>query len=463
MKRFTEYICIVFLGFISLLCCAPSYQPSSAERALSGESIGIRYYRVKADYSVKDTGEKISFDYVVACGATVYSSLHTTSSVEYSFFPMQMITSTATGEAIGLRTPQLCAEWVWEPGAIPDDFMTFAMWYPDVDHLRFAIGYESDLAYESPYARLEFHGASVVQVRYEDWVAWREKAKTDWEAEYSTEPVGGLPGPWGFNYSIHGGDKEAQAELEARNFGDEPAGAYCDQVSALDLPQSKRSAVLELLPEGNQQFWSSMHSKELSDFIYTRRGALISSGEQVYNGGRFGSHMDQWHELGVRRSGGPIRKSKSGRVNISNGGGRVFTQGLQGNYYHDVYPVLYEDIGERLEIEKPEYVAARYNITEKWNGFSFCKGGIVNVSYQDIVAYAMRQANSLPVVYPPTPRLDAIRAGFPKHRWPSSFHEGVKTRSYVNDDLIREEPEFTNRHTKHIFGRNGRIYSRQNR
>ena len=463
MKRFTEYTCIAFLGFISLLCCAPSYQPSSAEDVLSGESIGSRYYRVRADYSVKDTGEKLSFDYVVVCGATVFSSIHTTSSVEYSFFPHQMILPTETGEAAGLRTPQLCADWIWEPGAIPDDFMTFAMWYPDVDHLRFAIGYESDLAYESSYSRLEFHEASVEQVYHSDWAAWREKAKSEWQAEYGTEPVGSLPGPWGFNYSIHGGDKEAQAELELRNFGDEPAGAYCDQAFGLDLPEPRRSAVLAAMPEGDQQFWSSIHSQELSDIIYGDDAPMLSSREQVYNGGRFGSHQDQWHELGVRRSAGPIRKSKSGRLNVSNGGGRVFTQSFQGNYYHDIYPLLYERIGVELDISEPDYFASRYIITEEWNGFSFCKGGVVNVSYQDIFAYVTRQAGAPPVIYPPTPRLDAIRAGVAQHRWPQPLRERVKTHTYVNDELIRIEPKFTNLRTRHIFDRNGRIYSRQNR
>ena len=293
------------------------------------ETVGSRYYRIVADYTVKDTGEEIHFDYIVVCGASVFSSAQTTSSVEHSLFPDQMIYPTSTGEAVGIRSLNLCADWTWSKTgrlgkAIPDDLMTFAMWYPDANALGFAIGYESDLAYESPYSRLEFHGANAWTATHEDWKNWRAKALEEWQAKYGEEPVGGIPGPWGMGYLIHGGDKVAQAEIRSRNQRREPVGSRCRQYAALDVSEELRQDLQTLLPETNQSFWPLWDMPEvrdtLSDYLSDRKNRSRTYG-QYFSGGSSEAHVDQWHELGVRRSGGTMIVSESSGKNLANGGG----------------------------------------------------------------------------------------------------------------------------------------------
>jgi hypothetical protein len=79
-----------------------SHYVKSVERTPSG------FFRVFADIRVKETGEIVKLDYVVACGGTVTNWTYTTPSVSYGMVPQIMLVPTSSGELIGARTPKGC-------------------------------------------------------------------------------------------------------------------------------------------------------------------------------------------------------------------------------------------------------------------------------------------------------------------------------------------------------------------
>ncbi|MEM7491822.1 MAG: hypothetical protein AAF296_00470 [Pseudomonadota bacterium] len=187
-------------------CTDGSDLSNAAERLQSPyvesvEEIPPFYYRVQASYTLKETGEQIDFDYVVACGGIATRWTYTSPSRMTSYHPKSMFHPTSNGEAIGVRSPDMCnpKAWGWEDrragkvytreDTIPDDFLPVTICYPNVNRMGWGIGYESDVAYESPYAKIAFNGASITESNQEEWQAWRDRA----EANY--EQIGGLPGP----------------------------------------------------------------------------------------------------------------------------------------------------------------------------------------------------------------------------------------------------------------------------
>lgn len=379
------------------------------------EKTADAYFRITADYTVIDTGEEINFDYVMVCGGTVTHSTYTASTVAYSLFPDTMILPTKTGEAVGIVTPGLCNAWGWryvrkiggklrDPDPIPDDFMPYAMWYPDVEALGFAFGYESDLAYESPYSRLKFHGSTLERVDEVAWEAWRKKA------EEAFEPKGGLPGPWGLSSSLSPKTRDVYEEIKARNQGAFPAGSYCHTVAQIDLPERFAVRAKEIAAENNFEFWLSHaygnitppanigpESKELSLDIQ-------GSYDRSFNGGRFRDHLSNVNGGGVRRSNGRVISTKpiraidgtvSTRV-VAVGTGKIINLGGTGNFYHDVYPVIKGDLSRSAASPEGEYFYSNIALIQpEWNGFGVCSDPPVN--YADVLAYAERRINRIPV------------------------------------------------------------------
>lgn len=371
---------------------------TACDNSSGAPELELTYYRVFADYTVKDTGENIVFDYVVVCGGYAIPEAW------YTHSPKQMFMPTSTGEAIGVRSPRLCDPWYWgidtrtgqqkNFNPRPDDFLPFTTWHPDVENLGFAFGYASDLAYESPYSRLIFNDAKIERSSYEDWKAWREKA------EQNYVQIGGLPGPWGFSRPNSRETREAAEPARLLNKGVYPAGSLCFSVPEIELPEGSRArAVVEEEISGKEGEYIHYVSgpSEFSGADRFRRAVVED--DRIFNGGHYYNHLSINAFLGVRRSTGGSRQNKYGEI-ISKGGGRVNHKGGSGNFYHNVYPVVPSELFTSTdENGEYEYVQRNVLLEDKWNGFSLCSSPQSYVTTRDVNSYASRERNDLPIKY----------------------------------------------------------------
>lgn len=415
------------------------------------EKTADAYFRITADYTVIDTGEEINFDYVMVCGGTVTHSTYTAATVTYSKFPDTMILPTKTGEAVGIVTPTLCEAWGWryidkiggklrDPDPIPDNFMPYAMWYPDVNALGFAFGYESDLAYESPYSRLKFHGSTLKRV---DQAAWWKQAAEEFES------ISGLPGPWGLSYSQTRDTKEIRDEIMSRNQGLMPAGRWCNAVAQIDLPERFADRAEQIAEENDFDFWVADNGDDSLKLLDDIR----KSYDYSFNGGRYQDHLLLGNGLGVRKSDGkptstkPIRAidgTVSTRV-VAVGGGRIIVPDGQGNFYHDVYPVVKGDLSISATHPSGEFFYSNITLIKpEWNGFGICS--VAPVNYTDVLTYAERRSNALPVDY----AYSYEEKKAVEHR---SYFNVTEVNSFPND-LIGTEISFD------AFDKDGHVYPR---
>lgn len=165
----------------------------TAARQKRIESVG--YYRVRAAYTVKDTGERIEFDYVAACATavTMYRDGDRSVDTPFGIAPKTVAAPTRDGHAIQIVTPNACHGEV-AAGYIPPDLIPLTIFYEDVRDLHFGWGYTSQDAYDNARSRLGFEGATVTGSTYADFLAWREKAAAGFK------PVGQIRSPWGYSY-----------------------------------------------------------------------------------------------------------------------------------------------------------------------------------------------------------------------------------------------------------------------
>ena len=112
--------------------------------ALQARIEAVGYYRVGAAYTVKDTGERIAFDYVAACATvvTMYRDGDRSVDTPFGIAPKMVFAATRDGHAIQLVTPDACHHEAKE-GDIAPDLIPLTIWHDDVNDLHFGCGYTS--------------------------------------------------------------------------------------------------------------------------------------------------------------------------------------------------------------------------------------------------------------------------------------------------------------------------------
>ena len=130
----------------------------------------------------------------------------------------------------------MCDAWTWENdkegnSRIPDDLLPAVRWYPDVNDMGFAIGYESDAAYESTYSKLLYHGASLTQTDAGTCADWRKS----YEAGF--KPVGDIEDPY---FDTNTPSRIVQS---------------CNLSTRVIVPPELVREAESLVPEGTGRFW----------------------------------------------------------------------------------------------------------------------------------------------------------------------------------------------------------------
>jgi hypothetical protein len=247
------------------------------------------FYRFRASFEIKGTGEKLDFDYVVACNIRLTRWRDGGLSDDTSYSPRAMFKATAGSHAVMLGTLDACHGLTSEHEDVPKDILPLAIWFEDVSNLSTGLGYVSQDAYDNPLGRLIFHGARVDRATHDDWEAWRKKSAS----EYMQRGV--LPGPWGYDLpNIPVSDTAFRSAYVSE----------CNGYRRLKLPQDMRAKLRVFWPADRPRFWTSSSEEERSTigdviadpsqplppslgnwslrFIQSRAGGLpVRSGRQV--------------------------------------------------------------------------------------------------------------------------------------------------------------------------------------
>ena len=228
----------------SILSCDAGADNDQAGILIKGVQEGSYFYRLKASYELKPTGEPLEFDIVVACNVKVTNWRSGGQSIDTAREPRVMIKATPDGGAVMIRTLAICKNKTL--ALAPEKIFPMTIVFDDVNDLSLGWGYSTEDAYESPLSKLTFIGASVSRSNADEWMAWREKAK----AEYKHK--GMLPGPWGYSYS--GSSDELQDAVRDAGGGRDIANT-CLGYKRLKLPESIHQKILEHWPDEADRYW----------------------------------------------------------------------------------------------------------------------------------------------------------------------------------------------------------------
>jgi len=196
------------------------------------------FFRFRAGFEVKETGEQLNFDYVVACNIRLTRWRDGGLSNDSTYSPRAAVLATRSGPAVMVRTLKECEGLTSDNEDVPPDVLPLAIWFDDVADLSVGIGYFTEDAYDNPLSKLKFHGARVDRASRADWEAWRKKAAEDYVQR------GVLPGPWGYDFPNH-----PSPEL----------GEYitsCEAYARITVPEEFRAELRELWPKDRPHFWT---------------------------------------------------------------------------------------------------------------------------------------------------------------------------------------------------------------
>lgn len=272
------------------------------------------FYRMKADFILKDTGEPISFDYVVGCGGIVQSYSYTTPSVVYQHSPTIMFQPVGDGHALGVVTISMCEDWKWEtleygPKAgdsrIPDNVRPLAIWIEDINDPSFGWGYKTDDAYDSPLAEIEFVKASLERTDEAAWRAWRQKAEADYEQ------AGVLPGPWG--YSELGPYLEYLTKIDAEQGYFGMVDPRCTAAAWVPVEETYIEEIFAAAPADVGRYWLVSDARNYAPETLQRMSADKSAFGPGKSFGDFGGRDNPYLGTLSRDGGGACRASREFR------------------------------------------------------------------------------------------------------------------------------------------------------
>jgi hypothetical protein len=265
-------------------------RPHAASVAQTYSKDAGYFYRFKAGFEVKDTGERLDFDYVVACNIRLTRWRDGGLSDDTTFSPRVMVKATAGGHAVMLKTLNECSGLTSEDDDVPPDVLPIAVWFDSVEDLSNGLAYVSEDAYDSPRGKLRFHGARVERATRADWEAWR-KAEAD---QYVQR--GALPGPWGYDYP---GDDQRRGLVRYVS--------TCNGYRRLKLPEVIRAKIRPFWPSERPRFWAPPNEAG------SRINTLLNDGSVAEPPGvsgwirRFGTPSSG---SGVESSGVPVRSGR---------------------------------------------------------------------------------------------------------------------------------------------------------
>jgi hypothetical protein len=174
---------VTLSGLIVLGTCST---PTVAQFGVREVPPAVQFFRFKAKYIVKATGEVVQFDLVRPCRALYGVDILSGESVglgpgkydpnSYFFNNESFPKITSDHHAIMVRVPLACDGQTTADGSVPDDLLPFATWFDDADNFAYGWMYATEDAYKSPLATISFEGASIERANRDDFIAWQKHA-----------------------------------------------------------------------------------------------------------------------------------------------------------------------------------------------------------------------------------------------------------------------------------------------
>jgi hypothetical protein len=282
------------------------------------------FYRMTAKFTVKETGEALDFDYVVACNIRLTRWRDGGLSNDSTFSPRVMVKATAAGQAVMLKTFYLCNGLTSENENLPPDALPMAIWFDSVEDLSNGIGYVSEDAFENPLGKLTFGGARVDAATRADWEAWRKKAADEYVDR------GALPGPWGYDYP------------DNLNINNPDIGRYvsaCYGYKRMKMPEVIGEKVRALWPPEGNRFWTVPNEDD------SRLGNLLNDGRVTWPPGMGGWARRFGHPGSDQTGMMPVRSGRT--VGLPPHAGRAWPA--------EAYPALWPPMASAhpLTVEAP--------------------------------------------------------------------------------------------------------------
>jgi hypothetical protein len=324
------------------------------------------FYRMTAKFEVKETGERIEFDFVAACGVTAPRWKEPQRLEGHRITPHAMVKATADGHAVVVETLEECSGFTSENGDVPPDVLPMAIWFDNVDDLSNGLGYVSEDAYDNPLSKLRFHGARIDPGTRADWEAWRKKAADEYVDRAAWW------GPWGYDFPGNRGE-------EIGKYASACSGYY-----RIKLPDIIREKVRPIWPAERPRFWAppDKGDPKISGMLSDATPASPSGGGPWVQ--RFGSPGTGY---GAETSGMPIR---SGR--------RVGKDRPAGRWPAEYYPFIMPPLTSAYPlIAAPRLARAEIHVQKleyrngTLNGFAACQNrdDIVGIARDDVAPAPM--------------------------------------------------------------------------
>ena len=368
-KRFDGLALSALLLLMCLVgaACSPgkSDAGSSGRPPAMAEIPQTFFYRIEADFILKETGEPIRFDYVVGCGGYVWNYSYTTSSKVSVRHPAYMYQSVPGGGALGIITIDMGDDWKWgnvrnvvdSPWAgkphIPETVRPTVIWFDDANDLSHGWGYLTDDAYESPLAKIEFVKARITKSDKDAWKTWRD------EAAATYEQVGMIPGPWGLTREAL--STEEEKELDSRGVGRGIAGGRCSAASRVRLETEAIDRLFELAPKGTDEFWIPRASGSKFDAVQKSIWTLTIAGDAAHKVHDFGAAESSVSDFGS------LSDDTLAHVHPYS---KIENDGL---LYREVFPLLPISAAMGSDLIKPQPVYCRKLLVgPEYKGFSYC-------------------------------------------------------------------------------------------
>lgn len=231
-------------------------------RNLANPILGVsedkgNFYRFRASFTVKKTGEKLEFDRVVPCHRvfTVYKWGETTVDMKAqpirAPYPFLDVKVTTDNKAVIVSVPNVCNSFDGPNGLLVKElrnpFFVRATWFENADQLETGRQYVNPKAYESPLAELVFHGAGVEQVRRTDYDAWLERIA------HNFKPTKNIIYPFGFAWGqVHIGSNTGHIREDGWTW----LPGHCMGLKRQRISSERRRAMLrEKWPADRPRFW----------------------------------------------------------------------------------------------------------------------------------------------------------------------------------------------------------------
>ncbi|GAB9109791.1 hypothetical protein [Bradyrhizobium diazoefficiens] len=226
--------------------------PASAQFFTREVPPKLEFFRVKAKYTVKESGETVAFDFVRPCRAVYGRDFNGDTfslgpgkidpSDFFGYFVGDFPKVTRDGHAVVIKIPDVCSGKSVRNDGAAVDFVPATRWYDNADDLSYGIMYAAEEAYQSPWAKIIFDGASVQSATASDFKDWQQHAADDFRSSRAVQH------PFGFsNSDIMGGKLIATA---------------CFGVARLELPPELKDLAVRARPSSDTRFWTLQASKD---------------------------------------------------------------------------------------------------------------------------------------------------------------------------------------------------------